>query len=139
MPSILDIAPPEIATERFEIRGGAVEVRGLRNREWAALLRRFPDLLRQQTADGEANPDFLDRMESILPAVIAAAVGACGDAESEKAIAERLTEPEQAQIFAAIMRLTNPPSPLAESPAPAGQVAGNGSAAPTSTPQQLSN
>lgn len=131
MPGLLDIAPPEIATERFEIRGGHVEVRGIRNKEWAALLRRFPDLMRQQVSgNGEVDPDMLDRLCEIMPPVIAAAAGACGDAGSEAAIAERLTESEQQQIFNAIMRLTNPPSPLAESPVAAGQ--SNGKAATTS-------
>lgn len=124
MPGLLDIAPPEIAAERFDIRGGYLEVRGIRNREWAVLLRRFPDLMRQQPEGADVDPEMLDRMDTMIPAVIAAATGACGDAGIEAAIAERLTEAEQQHIFGVVMRLTNPPPPLAGSPVAAGLVDG---------------
>lgn len=138
MPGLLDIAPPEIAIERFEIRGGFVEVRGLRNREWAALLRRFPDLMRQQASgNGEVDPDMLDRLGQIMPAVIAAGAGACGDEGSEAAISERLSEDEQQQIFNAVMRLTNPPAPLAGGPAAEAGQAESGKA--TTTPRPSSS
>lgn len=133
MPGILDIAPPEIATERFDIRGGHVEVRGLKNREWAALLRRFPDLMRQVNG-GEVDPEMLERMVAIMPAVIAAAAGTAGDEAVEAAISERLTEPEQQQIFNAIMRLTNPPAPLAGGPAAEAGQAANGKATTSPMP-----
>lgn len=124
MPGILDIAPPEIVTERFEIRGGLLEVRALRNREWAALLRRFPEMQQTMAAAGEPSGDLLDELDVIVPAVIAAGAGACGDERTEALIVERLTEAERAEIFGAIMRLTMPPAPLAGGPAPAGQDAG---------------
>lgn len=137
MPGILDIAPPEILTETFEIRGGKLEVRGLRNREWAALLRRFPELRNQQAIDpNDLDDETLNRMAMVMPPVIAAAAGTCGDEGIEAAIAERLTEAEQTAIFAAVMRLTSPPAPLAGSPAGAGQVA-NGQT--TITPQPSSS
>lgn len=137
MPGILDIAPPEIATERFDIRGGHVEVRGLRNREWAALLRRFPDLMKQVNG-GEVDPEMLERMVAIMPAVIAAAAGTAGDEAVEAAISERLTEPEQQHIFNAIMRLTNP-LPLAGSPVAAGQENGKATTSPTTSPTPSSS
>lgn len=136
MPGILDIAPPEIATETFEIRGGKLEVRGLRNREWAALLRRFPDLRQQQNAltDEDLDPEMVDRMATVMPAVLAAAAGTCGDEKIEAAIALRLTEAEQTQVFSAVMRLTMPPAPLAGSPVAAGQESGDKVATPTPKP-----
>lgn len=138
MPGILDIAPPEISTETFEIRGGSIEVRGLRNREWAALLRRFPELRQQQIAAAEdLSPEMVDRMEAVMPAVIAAAAGTCGDENIEAAIADRLTESEQVAVFSAVMRLTMPPAPLAGSPVAAGQEGGEQAA--TATPRASSN
>lgn len=135
MPGILDIAPPEIATETFEIRGGKLEVRGLRNREWAALLRRFPELREQQnTQADELSPEMVDRMETVMPAVIAAAAGTCGNEEIEAAIAQRLTDAEQVAVFSTVMRLTMPPAPLAGSPVAAGQESGGQAATASPRP-----
>lgn len=128
MPSILDIAPPEIAVERVNIRGTELDVRGIRNREWAMLLRRFPELRRLAAGIAVAEEDMAASSIEIMPAVIAAGLGNTGDEKTEALIAERLTDVEQAEVFGAVMRLTNGPAPLAESPAPvAGQV-GNGKA-----------
>lgn len=126
MPSLLDIAPPEIVSERVTIRGTEIEIRGIRNRGWAVLMRRFP-VLRQQMA-GTTIPDdelAVASME-VMPAVIAAGLV---EKVAEEDIADRLTDAEQSELFAAIMRLTNPPAPLAESPAPEAGQAGNGAAA----------
>lgn len=129
MPGILDIAPPEIVTERFDIRGGYLEVRALRNREWAMLARRFPDIIRDGglTFADDLALETIDRIDALMPAVIAAACGTCGDEKIEAAIIDRLTEAERTMVFNAIMRLTNTPAPLARSPVAAGQVA-NGQA-----------
>lgn len=139
MPGILDIAPPEIVTERFEIRGGYLEVRALRNREWAMLSRRFPDVIRDRglAVGDDLAPETIDRMDALMPAVIAAAAGTCGDEDIEAAIVERLTEPERTAIFNAVMRLTNTPAPLAGSPVAAGRVP-NGQAE-TISPTPLSS
>jgi hypothetical protein len=139
MPGILDIAPPEIVTERFDIRGGYLEVRALRNREWAMLARRFPDVIRDGglTLGDDLAPETIDRIDALMPAVIAAACGTCGDEKIEAAIVDRLTEAERTTVFNAVMRLTNTPAPLAGSPVVAGQVA-NGQAE-TNTPPALSS
>ena len=130
MPGLLDIAPPEIAAERINIRGTELELRGIRNREWAALLRRFPELRKQAAGLAIPEEDMAVASIEIMPAVIAAGLGNTGDEKTEALIAERLTDAEQAEVFGAIMRLTNPPAPLAESPVEAGQ-ADNGKAATT--------
>lgn len=121
MPGLLDIAPPEIAAERIDIRGTELEVRGIRNRDWAALLRRFPELRKQAAGIAVTEEDMAVASIEVMPAVIAAGLGNLGDAKTEALIVERLTDAEQAEVFGAVMRLTNPPSPLAESPAAAGQ------------------
>lgn len=122
MPGLLDIAPPEIAAETFEFRGGSLTVRGIRNREWAMLLRRFPELRKQAAGIAVPEEDMAAASIEIMPAVIAAGAGNIGDEKTETLIVERLTDAEQAEVFGAVMRLTNPPaSPLAESPVAAGQ------------------
>lgn len=130
MLGVLDIAPAEIAAERIDIRGTEIEVRGLRNREWAGLMRRFPELRKQ--AAGIAIPPEEAAVLSLelTPAVMAIVLG-----QPENVIDERFSDAEQAHIFGVIMRLTNAPSPLAESPAAAGQA--NGAA--TTSPPPLSN
>lgn len=128
MPSILDIAPPEISAERVNIRGTELEVRGIRNREWAMLLRRFP-VLQKQAAGGTVDPEEMTVASiEIMPAVIAAGLGNTGDQQTEDAIAERLSDAEQAEVFGVIMRLTNPPDPLAASPVVAAGQGANGAA-----------
>lgn len=142
MPGILDIAPPEIITERFDIRGDYVEVRALRNREWAVLLRRFPHLRQQLAGAAEEPPDPVTAIE-MIPAVVAAGLVLEGVeatkkiSEIEIAVSKNLSDEEQKQLCDAIMRLTNTPAPLAGSPVEAGQVA-NGQAE-TNTPPALSN
>lgn len=133
MPGLLDIAPPEILAERIDIRGTELEVRGIRNREWAALLRRFPELRKQAAGIAVPEEDMAFVSIEVMPAVIAAGLGNIGDAKTETLICERLTDAEQAEVFGAVMRLTNPPPPLAESPVAAGQANGQATIA-TPTP-----
>ena len=128
MPGLLDIAPPEIAAECVEIRGTPLRVRGIRNREWALLLRRFPVLQKQAVGMAVSEEDMAVASIEVMPAVIAVSLG-----EAEHDVAERLSDAEQAELFGVIMRLTNPPGPLAGSPAAAGQ-AGNGKATTSPTP-----
>lgn len=126
MAGLLDIAPPEALTETIDIRGTPLTVRGLRNREWAALLNRFPHLRKRQGESDSAAANGIDEdlalasLDAIAP-VIAAGLGQCGDNKTEELIAERLSDLEQGRVFAVIMRLTLPaPSPLADAPAAAG-------------------
>lgn len=141
-----DIAPPEALAERFEIRGGSFTVRGLRNREWAQIWKRFP--LLRRLADGEE----VDKVELDLeaaeahPAIIAAAVGRVGDRELEALILDRLSDDEMQAAFQAIMRLgsrptTSPPPEAGELAAgQAGEAAAaEAAASSTTSPGQSSS
>lgn len=129
MPGLLDIAPPEVAIQKFDIRGGTLEVRALRNIERAMLMRRFPQLrtLGERAAAAVSDPEKATITDpeiaiagiELMSAVIAAGLGNVGDTKTEELIADRLTDDEQGEIFHAIMGLT--PAPLAGSPAEAGQ------------------
>lgn len=130
MPSILDIAPPEIAAETINIRGSALQVRGIRNREWAGLMRRFPELRKQAAGMLIPAEEMAVLSLELTPAAIALVLG-----QPEDVIDERFSDAEQVQIFNVIMRLTNPPSPLAESPAKAGPVPNMA----TTSPQPLNS
>lgn len=110
-PGLLDIAPPEIVTKRFEIRGGAIEVRGVKNREWAILQRRFPELNKLMETSEEERAGLREEnlalnAGGIVAAIIAAGLGFCGDVDTEELIEDKLTEDEQIEIFGAVMELT---------------------------------
>lgn len=110
-PGLLDIAPPEILTKRFEIRGGAIEVRGIKNREWAILQRRFPELNKlmetsEEERAGMTEENIALNANGIVAAIIAAGLGFCGNEETEELINDRLLEDEQVEIFGAVMELT---------------------------------
>ena len=135
MPGLLDIAPPEVVAERVTIRGAELEVRGIRNREWAALLKRFPELRKQAAGLAVSEEDMAVASIELMPAVIVAGIIDAEHDLTEGDVAERLSDAEQAEVFGVIMRLTNPPAPLAESPVAAGRGA-NGSM--TTTPPQSS-
>lgn len=138
MPGLLDIAPPEIVTAHFEIRGGSIDVRGIRNREWAMLLQRFPEL-RPALGGGAAPTEdvVLSAIDGLFPAIIAAGLGNCGDKKTETLIRQRLSEPEQMAVFSTIMELTAPSDvrPLAAAAEPLG----NGLSAKTTSPPQSSS
>ena len=119
MPSLLDIAPPDLATATVDIRGTSITVHAIRNRDWVQLMRRFPQLRRSVLDDEWAGVHHLET----IPAIIAAGLGKVCDEAEERLVEERLSDQEQQQLHNAIMRLTNGPAPLAESPVPAGQVA----------------
>ncbi len=120
MPSLLDIAPPEIATETVEIRGMPIEVHGLEARDFARLIARFPAMRRvaqppvPQGGDGEVVAvDFpTEGVEMIVPIIALGLVEPVGEAVIERL---RLSIDEMMALFNAIMRLTNPPAdPLAD-------------------------
>lgn len=123
MTGLLDIAPPEARTEVIDIRGKALEVRGLRKREYVAVLHRFPSFRRPADEnDFDAAVANLD----IMAPIVAAGLGKIGDRETEANLLERLSDDELEQVFNTVMRLTLPsPSPLAETPAAAGEESAN--------------
>lgn len=120
MPSLLDIAPPEIATEKvlIERSGIELEVRGLSAFELARMTKRFPDWARQQQGIDIPAENVIALNVDIAVAIAAAGLG-FDDAEVES----RLTPDEVAKVVEAIMRLTMPSQrPFVEQP-------GNGDAA----------
>jgi hypothetical protein len=135
MPGLLDIAPPEIKTKRFEIRGGSLEVRALRHRELVMLTVRYPDMQRPGASVAEISIAGIDARV----AAIAAALDKIGDEATETAIKERLTDSEAQEIFDEIIAMSNVPSPLAGGPAlfAAGPVP-NGATATISPPPSSS-
>lgn len=120
MPSLLDIAPPEITAEEVDIRGTKLRVQGIGADEWARLYARFPDLRAFIAGERESMP-ALSRVQS-QAAVIAAGVGSPGDPEMERAVMERLSNDDQGRIVDVINRLSMPGhifGPLLNGAAPA--------------------
>lgn len=111
--SIFDIAPA--AAQTVTIRGTPLELQPLGNKEMMDVMRRFPSL--RKLINGGQRDDAASALEA-MPALIAAALGQCGDGSVEAAIAERLSFAEQGQIFGIVMGTSMPegdkPAPLVE-------------------------
>lgn len=106
MSGLLDIAPAEIVTKSFDIRGGTLTIRGIKNKEWLALLARFPDIKKLIDGTGMNMVDvFESAVEGLIPAIVAAGLGNCGDEATEELVRDRLNEAEQFAIFEAIMEI----------------------------------
>lgn len=107
MPSLLDIAPPEINSDTVEIRGVPLTVHGVTAAQWAELYRRFPELRAvvagRQTDSTNVIPAFEGQV-----ALIAAGLGNPGDAETENQIIDRLTSEDQRALVEGILRLSLP-------------------------------
>lgn len=104
MPGLLDIAP---AVETVEIRGTKVEVYGVSVKGIAYLLQRFPEL-RAMLSGREVNADRLIEIGGdAVAAIIAAGTGYPGNEQAE-AVAGSLSLDEQADLLAAIVKLTMP-------------------------------
>lgn len=107
MPSLLDIAPPELSAEDVDVRGVKLRVQGLSARQWAGLYARFPDLRAQMAGRQEQAPTAIDSLRS-QAAMIAAGLGQDGNPEIERAVVERLSLEDQNQVIAVILRLSLP-------------------------------
>lgn len=106
MPSLLDIAPPELTAEEVDIRGTKLSVKGLPAAEWARLYARFPEIraiLRGQT---EGVSDIA--VFAAQAALIAAGLGKPGDAETEHLVMERLSREENRLLAQTVARLSQP-------------------------------
>lgn len=104
MVGLIDIAP---ALETVEIRGARIEVCGVSAKGIALLLGRFPDL-RAMMAGRTVEPErLMETGGDAVAAIIAAGCGYPGDPEQESA-AGRLPLDAQADLLAAILRLTLP-------------------------------
>lgn len=124
MPSLLDIAPPELSAEEVDIRGAKLRVRGVTGEEWAALYARFP-ILKNVMGGRAVNVPLLDQLRA-QAALIAASLDKMGDAEIERAVLDRLTVGDQQVVLETIGRLSLPGAvfgPLLDEPAEAGDAA----------------
>jgi hypothetical protein len=132
MPSLLDIAPPELSAETIDIRGTPLKVSGIGADHWAALYSRFPELRAVVTGKGNAADHPVEQFNAQV-ALIATGLGSHGDPEIERGIIDRLTTAEQLVLVQAIVRLSLPGyvmSPLLKA-ADAGAAAPSGEAPAT--------
>lgn len=106
MPSILDVAPPELSAEEVDIRGTPLSVRGLRADEWTALYARFPELRGVVAGQVDDISNFAAFMAQA--ALVAAGLNEIGNAETERLVTERLTRDEMQQLVGTIVRLSMP-------------------------------
>ena len=106
MPSILDIAPPELTAEEVDIRGPKLRVQGIGADGWVRLYTRFPELRAMLTG----NMDGVSELAafSAQVALIAAGLGKPDDAETEQAIMRRLSREDIQLLGQAINRLSQP-------------------------------
>ena len=104
MVGLVDIAP---AVERVTVRGQEVEVFGVSAAGVAMLLARFPDLRKLFAGRDVGLDDLLAMGGDLVAAIIAAGTGDPGDPVAEEA-AGRLGIDEQADLLAAILRVTLP-------------------------------
>ena len=104
MVGLIDIAP---LTAEVVIRGSSIAVTGVNAKGVAMLLARFPELRALVTGREVALEAMFALGGEVVAAVIAAGTGAPGDVQAEKA-ADNLTLEEQADLLAAIFRLTMP-------------------------------
>jgi len=108
MPSLLDIAPPEISAVEIDIRGTVLRVAGIAAIDWAVLYGRFPEL--RKIMLGEESSEGRDRLRFLAAqsAVIAAGTGHPGDADIERASLTVLTFDERQQLFDQVISLSLP-------------------------------
>ena len=104
MVSLVDIAP---AVERVTIRGQQIEVFGVSAAGVAMLLARFPDLRKLFAGRDVGADEIMGVGGDLVAAIIAAGTGDPGDEVAEEA-AGRLGIDEQADLLAAILRVTLP-------------------------------
>ncbi len=104
MAGLVDIAA---ITEKVTVAGTAIEVPGVSAAGVASLLARFPELRKLMTGISVAAEDLLKVGPAALAAILAAGTGAPGD-EAAEAAATRLPLGDQADLLAAILRVTLP-------------------------------
>ena len=104
MVGLIDIAP---CVETLDIQGSAVEVRGVSATGLALLLSRFPELRKLMTGLEVDSDQLIALGGEAIAAIIAAGCGYPGEEKAE-AIAASLSLDMQADLLAAILRLTLP-------------------------------
>src|SRR3954463_1004447 len=108
MPSILDIAPPEIAAREFDIRGTKLKISGVPAIDWATLYARYPHL-RQVLVGRLAEADVpMTKRFRAQAAMIAAGLGKLGDPKVERAVMANLTMEEQIELASEVLKISQP-------------------------------
>ena len=106
MPSLLDVAPPDLVKRQVDIRGTKVDIEGVRNAVWVQLYDRHPVLaaIVQGKVDGA---DLLDVMEA-QAALIAAGTGHPLDPEHEEAAFANFSAADQQKLVGEIITISMP-------------------------------
>ena len=106
MPSLLDIAPPDLMAEEVEIRGTKLKVQGVTGEGWMLLYARH--LVLRQLVSGRI--DDLPPAETFAAqvALVAAGLGQIGDEDTERLVMDRLTRAELGLLTEAVIRLSMP-------------------------------
>ena len=104
MVGLIDIAP---AVETVDVQGAPVAVHGVSAKGIAQLLGRFPELRMLMTGQQVETEQLMAMGGDAVAAIIAAGCGYPGD-ETAEAVAGKLSLDAQADLLAAILRLTLP-------------------------------
>jgi enoyl-CoA hydratase/carnithine racemase len=104
MVGLIDIAP---AVETVDVQGAPVTVYGVSAKGLAHLLGRFPELRMLMTGQEVQTEQLMAMGGDAVAAIIAAGCGYSGD-ETAEAVAGKLSLDAQADLLAAILRLTLP-------------------------------
>jgi hypothetical protein len=104
MVGLVDIAP---SLETVQVQGSAVAVHGVSAKGLANLLGRFPQLRKLMSGQEVEAEELMAMGGDAIAAIIAAGCGYPGDEEAE-AVAGRLAIDAQADLIAAILRITLP-------------------------------
>lgn len=104
MVGLIDIAP---RVEAIPVQGASVQVYGVSASGLALLLSRFPELRKLMTGIEVETTQLISVGGEAVAAIIAAGCGYPGD-ENAEAVAAKLALDSQADLLAAILRLTLP-------------------------------
>jgi hypothetical protein len=104
MVGLIDIAP---TTEMVEVQDASVSVHGISAKGVARLLGRFPELRKLMSGQEVETEELMAMGGDAVAAIIAAGCGYPGDEKAE-AVAGKLAIDAQADLLAAIVRLTLP-------------------------------
>lgn len=105
MPSLLDLAPPEVLRRQVKTSRGDVDLSGIGAEVWAQLHEKHPTLVKMLLAQ----TDDLDRLSVLrsTAAVIAAGTGHPLERDHELA-ALGLSQEDQTKLLLAIMEISSP-------------------------------
>lgn len=107
MPSLLDIADPELSPTEIDLGGRALTIRGIKAKEWLDLYARFPEL--RHMVEGNDDVEMSrSRGVQIQAAVIAAGTGYIGDQRHEMAALNKLSRDELTMAVQEIISISYP-------------------------------